>query len=458
MAMTFDDARHLLARTGFGGTPDETREWSAWDQNQAIAKLLDTVTTRAVTVPPAWINRLPPPQAERKQMGQAEKKAFREERKEESLELKAWWYRELLTTPSPLTERMTLFWHNHFTSSFQKVKWPPFLYRQNVLLRSQALGSFRELLSAVAKDPAMLLYLDTQQNQKDRPNENFARELFELFTLGEGHYSEQDIKEAARCFTGWHVDRRTGSFRVNQAKHDQGMKRLFGRTGLFTGDDALRLTLEQPQVAVHVTQKLWKEFVSDQPDPLEVERLADLFRRGDYRMKPLLQAILTSPQFWASENRGVLIKSPVELLVGTMRLFNLPLLDETALVRAGRRLGQDLFDPPNVKGWPGGVRWITTATLPARWQILQQSIRGHEVGHRHGEVMSTGMGMGDGSGMMGTADWLANEPAEVLQATLLAVPPMNPIATAPTASPDSSIEDRRQVVRQLVLDPAYQLK
>lgn len=445
--MPFEDARHLLARTGFGGTPDEIRQWSAWDRGTAVATMLDHATTSAVTAPPTWINRLPPAPAERKRMDQAEKKAFREERKEEAQELKAWWYRELLATPSPLTERMTLFWHNHFTSSFQKVKWPPFLYRQNVLFRSQALGSFRELLSAVARDPAMLLYLDTQQNQKDRPNENFARELFELFTLGEGHYSEQDIKEAARCFTGWHVDRRTGSFRMNQGQHDHGIKRLFGRTGPFTGDDVLRVTLEQSHVAVHLTQKLWKEFVSDQPAPQEIERLADLFRRSDYRMKPLLQAILTTPQFWADENRGVLIKSPVELLTGTMRLFNLSLPDRMVLVRAGRRLGQDLFDPPNVKGWPGGTRWITTATLPARWQILQQTIRGHEVGHGHREGM--GASIGDGNGMMGTADWLATEPEEILQVTLLPIPPVRLLDPG---------EDRRQVVRQLVLDPAYQLK
>lgn len=438
MAMPFEDARHLLARTGFGGTPDEIRQWSAWDRGTAVATMLDHATTSAVTAPPTWINRLPPAPAERKRMDQAEKKAFREERKEEAQELKAWWYRELLATPSPLTERMTLFWHNHFTSSFQKVKWPPFLYRQNVLFRSQALGSFRELLSAVARDPAMLLYLDTQQNQKDRPNENFARELFELFTLGEGHYSEQDIKEAARCFTGWHVDRRTGSFRMNQGQHDHGIKRLFGRTGPFTGDDVLRVTLEQSHVAVHLTQKLWKEFVSDQPAPQEIERLADLFRRSDYRMKPLLQAILTTPQFWADENRGVLIKSPVELLTGTMRLFNLSLPDRMVLVRAGRRLGQDLFDPPNVKGWPGGTRWITTATLPARWQILQQTIRGHEVGHGHREGM--GASIGDGNGMMGTADWLATEPEEILQVTLLPIPPVRLLDPG---------EDRRQVVRQL---------
>jgi uncharacterized protein (DUF1800 family) len=214
------------------------------------------------------------------------------------------------------------------------------------------------------------------------------------------------------------------------------------------------MTLEQPQVAIHLTRKLWKEFISDQPDSQEVERLAGIFRRNDYRIKPLLQALLSSPQFWANENRAALIKSPVELLIGTIRLFHLPLPEQMALARAGRRLGQDLFDPSNVKGWPGGTRWITTATLPARWHILQQIIRGHEVGHRHAEAM----GMGDGSGMAGTADWLVTEPAGGLQATLLAVPPVNPMPPALTASPGPSVEDRRQFVRQLVLDPAYQLK
>lgn len=229
--------------------------------------MLDGTHRHALTPPPGWINRPPPTPERRKHLSQEEKQALREERKEEALELKEWWYREMMATPSPLTERMTLFWHNHFTSSLHKVKWPPFLYWQNLLFRKDALGSFRDLLFGTAKDPAMIRYLDTGSNHKDRPNENYARELFELFTLGEGHYTEQDIKQAARAFTGWHIDPQTGRFRFNPYQHDEGVKQVFGKTGNFSGDDILSLTLNSPHVAIYIVQKLWREFVSDEPVP-----------------------------------------------------------------------------------------------------------------------------------------------------------------------------------------------
>jgi uncharacterized protein (DUF1800 family) len=164
---------------------------------------------------------------ERRAMSDDERQALRAQIREHALALKGWWYQEMLSTDTPLTERMTLFWHNHFTPAC-KIKWPPFLYRQNLLLRQHAVGNFRALLHAVSKDPAMLLYLDSQTNRQGAPNENFARELLELFTLGEGHYSEQDIKEAARAFTGWEVERRTGRFRFNPREHDDGTKDISG--------------------------------------------------------------------------------------------------------------------------------------------------------------------------------------------------------------------------------------
>ena len=173
------------------------------------------------------------------------------------------------------------------------------------------------------------------------------------FTLGEGHYTEQDIKEAARAFTGWKLNRRDGSFRIARRQNDHGTKTVLGKTGRFSGDDILAIALDQPSTAIHVVNKLWREFISDHPDPQEVDRLARVFRESNYHMKPVLSAMLTSPQFWASENRGVLIKSPVELMVGTIRLFDLPISDSLMLPRYSRRLGHDLFDPPNVKGWPG---------------------------------------------------------------------------------------------------------
>lgn len=440
MPLTFDEARHLLSRTGFGGTADEIRRLMPLDRKAAVAQVLTVPSNRAQTPPPAWIHRLPPLPRERTHWSEMDKRAFREERKQEALELKGWWYRELLATHSPILERMTLFWHNHFTSSLHKVKWPPFLYWQNVLFRIHALGSFRDLLKAVAKNPAMLLYLDTQTNRKDHPNENFARELFELFTLGEGHYTERDIKEAARAFSGWHIDHRTGAVRLDLPQHDDGNKVVFGKSGAFEGDDILALTLDHPQTARFLVSKLWREFVSDEPVSAEVERLASVFRQERYEIAPVLRALLSTDQFWAREQRGSLIKSPVELMVGTARLFHLPGEDPLRFVRYGRRLGQDLFDPPNVKGWPGGTKWITATTLLERTQLLQRSIRGHELGHP-----ATMSEMGQTSGRA----WLATEPIDVVQATLL---PLTPVSSLPTG------EERAQTVLHLVTDPVYQLK
>lgn len=442
MALSFQEARHLLARTGFGGNPVEINQLTTMDRQTAVDSLLAGVGQQAVTSPPQEVlSAMPPPQG-MKGMSFEQKKAFRQERNDEALALKGWWYQEFLATPSPLTERLTLFWHNHFTSSYKKVKWPALLHRQNVLLRRHAAGSFRELLFQVAKDPAMILYLDTQTNRKDHPNENFARELFELFTLGEGHYREDDIKEAARAFTGWHVAlRHGGGFVFNRHQHDDGVKRVLGETGMFGGDDVLSIVLDHPACAAYLTTKLWREFVSDQPDLHEVERLADLFQTSGYHIKPLLRALFMSPQFWAPENRGILVKSPVELIVGTIRIFQLPTKETEVLAKYGRRLGQDLFDPPNVKGWPGGTRWITSTTLLNRWQLLQRSLRGTELGmHPHQGTM---IDMAHGPA------WITEESLDTVQAVLTAVPPVSPL-------PDTS--DRWRAVHQLVMDPVYQLK
>jgi uncharacterized protein (DUF1800 family) len=442
MTLSFQDTRHLLARTGFGGNLPEIKRLMALDREAAVESLLSGIGQQAVTSPPKDVlTAMPPPQG-MKGMSFEQKKAFQQERNVEALELKGWWYQEMLATPSPLTERMTLFWHNHFTSSFKKVKWPALLYHQNVLLRRHAVGSFRDLLFHVAKDPAMIVYLDTQTNHKDHPNENFARELFELFTLGEGHYTEQDIKEAARAFTGWHVAvHHGGGFVFNRLQHDDGMKRVLGKSGAFQGDDVLALALEQPACATYITAKLWREFVSDQPDPREVERLAGMFRTSGYQIKPLLRGLFTSAQFWAPEHRGVLVKSPAELIVGTIRLFQLPIKETEVLAKYGKRLGQDLFDPPNVKGWPGGTRWITSATLLNRWQLLQRGLRGSEMGgHMH---------HANGADMMHGPAWMAEESAETLQAVLTPIPPVNPL-------PDAA--DRWRVAHELAMDPVYQLK
>jgi hypothetical protein len=279
----------------------------------------------------------------------------------------------MVVTPTPLTERMVLFWHNHFTSGFEGINWSHMLYDQNVMFREHAVGSFRQMVGRIIRDPMMLRYLDNINNRKGRPNENFAREMLELFTLGEGNYSEGDIREVARAFSGWTLDRvKNYAFTVNRGQHDDGVKTVFGKRGRFDGEDVANLILERPETARFVVGKLWREFVSDQPDPRQIERLANVLRSSDYQLKPLLRAMFLSDAFWADESRATLTKSPVDLIVGTIRTFDLPIADLESLPLLAKRLGQDVFDPPNVKGWPGGTVWITPHSLLVRHQTVER--------------------------------------------------------------------------------------
>jgi uncharacterized protein (DUF1800 family) len=307
---------------------------------------------------------------------------------EEGRELRNWWVDEMLATDQPLTERMVLFWHNHFTSSFLKVRYPAALFKQNALFRREAFGNFATLLKDVARDPAMLIYLDGMRSVARQPNENFARELLELFTLGEGHYAEADIKAAARAFTGWTVDRETGLFHSRDQEHDDGEKTFLGQTGRFGGDQIIDILLRHPRTAETIVEKLWREFVSLRPDPAEVKRLAASFRNG-YEIKPLMRSILLSAQFRDPANRGALIKSPVELIVGTVHMLGLPVPEKTQLVRMMQGLGQMPFDPPNVKGWPGGESWVSTYTLLLRQQFLRRMVEATTVAPMDGGMMAT---------------------------------------------------------------------
>ena len=398
--LDFDGARHLLARTTFGGTPDEIRAVEGQDLADAVERLLAGLGRTAVTPPPEWLGEGPAELRERQRAAEAERaeagrkpgidgKPLRVTRplEEQGRELRNWWIEEMLATDQPLTERLVLFWHNHFTSSLQKVRFPPALFRQNALFRREAAGNFATLLREVARDPAMLIYLDGMRSVASKPNENFARELLELFTLGEGHYGEADIRNAARAFTGWTVDRQTGAFAVRPGQHDDGEKRFLGRSGRFDGDAIVAILLEEPRTAETIVGKMWREFVSPTPDPEEVGRLAASFRR-DYEIRPLLRALLTSQAFRDPANRGTLIKSPVDLIVGTVHLLGLPVPEKTQLARMMQGLGQSLFDPPNVKGWPGGNAWISTYTLLLRQQFLRRIVEATAVAPMDGALMS----------------------------------------------------------------------
>lgn len=373
-----DGARHLLARTGFGPTEAGIRVYAPLDRDAAIARLLAGARTTPVTRPPSDLESEAPIARRPDRENPEARKAFVREQVREGIELRGWWMGEMLATDSPIAERMTLFWHNHFVSSQQKVRVARLMYRQNATFRANALGSFATLLHAASKDAAMLVYLDGVRNRRGAPNENFAREVMELFTLGEGHYSERDVKEAARAFSGWSLDRESGRFVFRRALHDAGEKTVFGRTGRFDGDQVLDLLLERPETAEFVVAKLWREFVSPDPDAREVRRIAADFRRSGYRIKVALSGLLSTDAFWSPANRGVLVKSPVDLVVGTLVTLEVPPADATPFALAVAGMGQNLFSPPNVKGWRGGEAWIDTSTLLARKQFVEAISRYEE--------------------------------------------------------------------------------
>lgn len=458
VALSFDEARHLLSRLGFGQPARvEIERLLQYSQESAVEEVFGLVLSRPLTQPSLDIDEpLPPPKA-RKTLSDKEKLALKKELQDRAMALKSWWWGEMLATDSPFTEHMVLFWHNYFTSSLQKVKGPGHLYRQNLLFRQYALGNFGQLLREIVKDPAMVLYLDSQTSRKGQPNENFARELLELFTLGEGNYSEADVKEAARAFTGWRLDQRSGELVFDASEHDAGVKKFLGQT-VYNGDDVIRLLLDRTETARHLVARLWREFVSPDPDEAEVARLADLLRDSHYEIRPVLKALFTSQAFWAAENRGTLMKSPVDIVVGSLRLLGVKKSDTRRLAQLGKVLGQDLFDPPNVKGWPGGNAWITSTSLSRRELFLRRLMRGRE-----GEATMPDSGLGAGynplavdnpSVMPSLAD-LDREAkprtVQTLKRLLLAVPPVDSVKAGEGLS-------LRQAALSLLLDPAYQVK
>jgi uncharacterized protein (DUF1800 family) len=457
----YEGARHLLNRTGFGATDAEIAAFAPLDRAAAVDRILASARNEASTKPPAFVDESFTPYYKLRSLSAEERMAYQRKLVEQGFELRAWWLREMMVTPSPLTERMTLFWHNHFATSQQKVRSGQLMYRQNVLLRREALGNFATLLHEIGKDPAMLVWLDNAINRKQAPNENFAREVMELFTLGEGHYGERDVKEAARAFTGWSLDRESGTYMFRPAFHDYGEKTVLGRTGRLDGDDVIDALLANPATARFISAKLWREFVSSEPDMAEVDRWAGVFRDAHYRVKPLMRAILLSDAFWAPENRAVLVKSPVELVVGTLRTFEIHPFDLRPAVFACAALGQNPFSPPNVKGWPGGDAWITSATLLARKQWIDRVFRASDPAmtmvseaapanagnatpgeQRYRRMLERGM-----ADYVFDSSRLPDSPARVQKLAL---------ATTPVTSPSGL--DGVDLVRALVADPAFQLK
>ena len=304
---------------------------------------------------------------QQKEMSPEQKKELRQKSREGIRNLNLYWINEMVNSDAQLREKMSLFWHGHFACRNLNV-----FFQQELLnvIRRNALGNFRDLLHEVSKTGAMLNFLNNNQNRKDHPNENFAREVMELFTMGRGHYTEQDVKEAARAFTGWGANAK-GDFVFRRFQHDEGSKTVLGKTGHFDGDEVLEILLDQKQTAKFISQKIYRFFVNDSVDTQKADWLADRLYKSDYDIGKLMEDIFTSDWFYKEENIGCKIKSPVELLVGIQRMLPMTLQNEEALLLLQRLLGQILFYPPNVAGWPGGKTWIDSSTLMMRMRIPQ---------------------------------------------------------------------------------------
>jgi uncharacterized protein (DUF1800 family) len=291
--------------------------------------------------------------------------------------LKAWWVYRMLFGPDPLTERLALMWHNHFATSIAKVGDAAAMRRQNEIFRAHARAPFGELLAAVTHDPALLLWLDAPANRAGHPNENLARELMELFTLGIGHYTEADVKEAARALTGWTVAGHR--FRAEADRHDDGVKTILGRRGRWTGDDLAKLLLEQPATAERLAWRLGEQFLGEGPvSPADVRALADDLRDHDLDVGRGVATVLRSRAFFAGGNLGRRVTAPAEFCVGAARALEMFDAAPSTLVVAdwSARLGQDLFQPPNVGGWPGGRQWVSAQSMIARANFAADLVRG----------------------------------------------------------------------------------
>lgn len=376
-------AAHLLNRAGFGGPPAEIECLVKLGPEQAVSQLVDFEKIPDNTPDPEWAKPDPDKVARLQAILQAGEEERRQMQREEKriqrewiTELRGWWLQRMAKGPRPLQEKMTLFWHGHFATSFEKVLDAYLMWRQNELFRRLAVGNWQELLIEAGKDPAMLIWLDQAQSRRQRPNENFAREVMELFALGEGHYTEKDITEAARALTGWTLDQSRQKFVDQPMAHDDGVKTVFSKTGNFDGEEVLKLIVAQPQAGHFITAKLWHYFAGEMPAANLNAALATLFREKGNNFKPVLRAMFRSEEFYAPALMRNQVKSPVQWLVGTVRMLEGELPPALACEAMTRNLGQDLFAPPNVKGWDGGLTWITTNNLFTRYNYAAALVQG----------------------------------------------------------------------------------
>jgi hypothetical protein len=364
-------ARHLLNRSGFGGKPSEIKAFRESRLGASIEMLFNF--NRPALERPAWLDDYDKFSLLRfRRMLPEERQEVIRTGRQRIHEFQIGWIQRMIESQTPadmLWEKMTFFWHGHFATSVQKVKLPPLLFKQLSLFHEHAVGNFRELLHGISRDPAMLRYLDNNQNRKGKPNENFARELMELFSLGPGNYTESDVKEAARAFTGWTND--PFNFRVRRRHHDFGKKTFLGRTGNFDGEDIVNIILEQPVCAEFITRKILDFFFFENATEELIQSFAGDFRNNDYDIQSLLKRIFSHKEFYSADVIGQQIKSPIQLVVGTARTLGVDIENLEFYLYALNMMGQVPYFPPNVKGWPGGQAWIDTSRLLTRYTFAE---------------------------------------------------------------------------------------
>ena len=355
---------HVLRRAGFGpAVADLTRYTSL-----SATSLVDELATRAADYRPVSISASLEKIREfgrYRELDRTQRAELRRMNRAALQELDLLWLEEMVTSPAQLREKLAFFWHGHFACREVNA-----LAQQQLLdvIRTHALGNFGTLLREVSKAPAMLAFLNNQQNRKQQPNENFAREVMELFTLGRGQYTETDVREAARAFTGWGFER-DGQFVFRKNAHDTGIKTVLGRKGNFQGDDILNILLEQKQTAHFIAGKMYRFFVNLTPDAARIKALGDAFFASGYDITDLVRLIFTADWFYDKQHRGAIIKSPIELMVGIRRMLPMTLKQPSIQFYYQRLLGQQLFYPPNVAGWPGGKDWIDSSSLMYRMRM-----------------------------------------------------------------------------------------
>ena len=367
--------QHLMWRAGFGPAVEQLGDLAKYTPKQFYKALV-----KASEKKPGYVNVADDylqglymgieevgRQQQRKELTADERKMVQQKNRDGIRNLNVYWLHEMVNSSAQLREKMAFFWHRHFACRNLNI-----FFQQGLLdvIRRNALGNFGTLLKEVSKNAAMLNFLNNQQNRKDHPNENFAREVMELFTLGRGNYTENDVKEAARAFTGWSATLK-GEYIFRKGQHDFGSKTVLGKTGNFDGEEVLDILLQQKQTAKFITQKLYKFLVNEQVDNAKVEWLADRFYKNEYDISKLLEDIFTSDWFYEEKNIGAKIKSPVELIAGIQRMLPMKFEQDEVLLLIQRSLGQLLFYPPNVAGWPGGKNWIDSSTLMMRMRIPQ---------------------------------------------------------------------------------------